>query len=471
MFDSDNKTEQLRKKLFMKNEHACKRVNAREVVACDDFCEEYIDFLNIAKTEREAVKYAEEHAIDNGFIEFRRGERYPAGTKVYYNNRGKAIILAIIGTRSISEGVLIAAAHIDSPRLDLKQNPLYETSEMAFLKTHYYGGIKKYQWPVIPLAMHGVVITKAGERVTVVIGEDDADPKFVITDILPHLAANQMKKTMSEGITAEDLNILVGSRPFDDSDEANGVKLNIMNILYEKYGIVEEDFLSAELELVPAYKACDIGLDRSMIGAYGHDDRVCAYPALMAVLDSDRPEHTTVCCLTDKEETGSEGNTGLQSAYLEYFISDLAQSYGFEGREVLSNSKCLSADVNAAYDPNFADCFEAQNSAYINKGVVVTKYTGSRGKSSTNDASAEFVYWVRDLLDRNGVVWQTGELGKTDVGGGGTVAKYVANLNVDTIDIGVPVLSMHAPFEVVSKMDVYMTYRACCAFFNSKIKD
>lgn len=462
MFDS--KAEQMKKILFSKSSHISKTAGAQVVSDADYFCEEYKEFLDCAKTEREAVKYALELARNDGFTEFIKGERYPAGSKIYYNNRGKSIILAIIGRKSLSDGVHITAAHIDSPRLDLKQHPVYESNELAYFKTHYYGGIKKYQWPVTPLALHGIVITKDGERVSITIGEDEDDPKFVITDILPHLAANQMKKSMAEGIEAENLNILIGSRPFDNSDESESIKLNILNILYEKYGIVEDDFVSAELEMVPAAKACDIGLDRSMIGAYGHDDRVCAYPALMALLDTDTPEHTTVCCLTDKEEIGSDGNTGLNSAYLEYFISDLAETYGYDGRDVLSASKCLSADVNAAFDPNFSECFEAMNSSYINRGVVVTKYTGARGKSGTSDASAEYVYYIRNMLDRNGVVWQTGELGKTDLGGGGTVAKYIAALNVETIDVGVPVLSMHAPFEVVSKLDVYMTYRAFCAF-------
>ena len=457
-------TKQLKERLFAKRDHACKRTNAKTVSDADYFCDEYMDFLDRCKTEREAVTYALELAIENGFRPYERGIAYPAGTKVYLNNRGKALILAVIGRLDIKEGVHITAAHIDSPRLDLKQNPVYETNELAYFKTHYYGGIKKYQWPVTPLALHGVIIKKDGEKVNVVIGESEKDPKFVITDILPHLASEQMKKTMADGIGAEDLNILIGSRPFNGSDESELVKLNILNILFEKYGITEEDFISAELEAVPAAKACEIGFDRSMIGAYGHDDRVCAYPALMAMLDTETPEHTTVCCLTDKEETGSDGVTGLCSSYLKYFICDLADAFGAEGRAVLSASKCLSADVNAAYDPNFPGCFEPLNSSYLNRGVVVTKYTGARGKGGTSDASAEFVFEIRDLLDTNDVVWQTGELGKTDVGGGGTVAKYVANLNIDTIDIGVPVLSMHAPFEVVSKLDVYMTYRACCVF-------
>ncbi|MBQ3537684.1 MAG: aminopeptidase, partial [Clostridia bacterium] len=319
----------------------------------------------------------------------------------------------------------------------------------------------------IPLSLHGVIIKKDGEAVKVNIGDAPEDPKFVITDLLPHLAANQMKSTMAEGIKGETLNILIGSRPFDNTAAADAVKLNIMSILNEKYGIIEADFLSAELEAVPAFSACDIGFDRSLIGAYGHDDRVCAYPALMAILDCEDPEYTSVTVLTDKEETGSEGNTGLDSKYLEYFIHDLSSVYGAEGREVLTKSKCLSADVNAAFDPNFPEVYERRNTCFINNGVCITKYTGARGKGGTSDASAEFMGEIRHLLDTEGVCWQTGELGKVDEGGGGTVAKYIAHLNVDVVDLGVPVLSMHAPFEVVSKTDVYMAYKAFLAFFNN----
>lgn len=465
MHEEKTRAEELKEKLFYKNKHAATVIGADGLEQADSFSAGYMEFLDSAKTEREAVSFAEELAISGGFTEFDKTIRYPAGSKVYYNNRDKAIILAVIGQKEIKHGVRIAAAHIDAPRLDLKPNPLYEDNGEAFFKTHYYGGIKKYQWTAIPLALHGVIVKKDGEKVTVNVGEDEFDPKFVITDLLPHLAANQMKSTMSEGIKGEALNILVGSLPFDSSEGAESVKLNILNILNEKYGITENDFFSAELEVVPAFKACEIGFDYSLIGAYGHDDRVCAYPALAAILDCEDPEYTCVTVLTDKEETGSEGNTGLDSKYLEYFINDLAEIYGATGREVLSNSKCLSADVNAAFDPNYPEVFEKNNSCFINHGVVITKYTGARGKSGTSDASAEFMAEIRNILDENNVCYQTGELGKVDEGGGGTVAKYIAHLNVDVVDMGVPVLSMHAPFEVVAKTDVLMAYKAFSAFF------
>ena len=465
--NENSKAAELKKELFFKPEHSFNKMGAAEIAGADSFCEGYMSFLDAAKTEREAVNEAVELARSNGFRKFEWGTYYPEGSKIYFNNRGKSLILAVVGALGLSQGARIAAAHIDSPRLDLKPNPLYETEEMAFFKTHYYGGIKKYQWTAIPLALHGVVIKTDGEKVNVNIGEDENDPKFVITDLLPHLAAEQMKKPMSEGVNAESLNILIGSRPFDDTQEAEGVKLNILRLLNEKYGVTEADFQSAELEAVPAFKACDIGIDRSLIGSYGHDDRVCAYPALMALLDIDEPEHTAVCVLTDKEETGSDGNTGLESSYLRYFIEDLAKSEGLDPHMVLSLSKCLSADVNSAFDPNYSDVFEKNNSSFINRGVVVTKYTGARGKAGTSDCSAEFMAEIRSILDKNGVCWQTGELGKTDAGGGGTVAKYIARLNVDVVDVGVPVLSMHAPFEVVSKLDVYSAYRAFLEFFRA----
>ena len=460
-------SEELKKKLFYTAPNAAQKMTAAEIETADTFCEGYKDFLDAAKTEREAVKKAVELAEMNGFRPYVEGSRYRAGSKIYYNNRGKAIILAVVGELGLTDGARIVAAHIDSPRLDLRPNPLYETDGEALFKTHYYGGIKKYQWTAIPLSLHGVIVKANGETVTVNVGEAEDDPKFVISDLLPHLAAEQMKKTMAEGVAGEDLNVIVGSRPFDNTDEAQNVKLNILNILFEKYGITEADFLSAELEIVPAFKACDIGFDRSLIGAYGHDDRVCAYPALMALLDTELPNNTTFCVLTDKEEIGSEGNTGLNSNYMAYFIKALARAEGLEGETVLSKSKCLSADVNAAYDPNFAGVFEKNNSSYLNKGVVITKYTGARGKGGSSDASAEFMGEVRSLLDSANVCWQIGELGRLDAGGGGTVAKYVASLNIDVVDVGVPVLSMHAPFEVVSKLDVYACYRACCEFYNA----
>jgi len=457
---------ELKKSLFSDKKNAIKIMSDEEIKKCDDFCEDYKKFLDKAKTEREAVQYAISTAEDFGYVPFKRGMSLKAGDKVYYNNRGKAIIFAVIGKEDISKGVKICASHIDSPRLDLKQNPLYEDSELALFKTHYYGGIKKYQWTAMPLSLHGVVVKKDGSSVEVNIGEDENDPIFCVTDLLIHLASDQMQKVISKAIEGEQLNILIGSRPFKSDEGSELVKLNIMKILNEKYGIVEDDFMSAELEAVPAFKAKDLGFDRSMIGAYGHDDRVCAYPSMMACMDTNTPNKTSVVILTDKEETGSDGNTGLSSSYLKYFIHDLADCFNANGRTVLSHSECLSADVNAGFDPTFPEVADKRNFAFLNYGVVVTKFTGSRGKSGTSDASAEFVGKVHNLLRDNGVIFQTGELGKVDAGGGGTVAMYIANLDVDTIDVGVPVLSMHAPFEVVAKVDVYMAYKAFYTFMN-----
>lgn len=464
MSEKKSAAKELKEKLFAKRKNGLFRMSEEELVKCDSFCEEYKKFLDSAKTEREAVKTAISLLESRGFKEFKKGMKLSAGDKIYRNNRGKAILTAVIGSEPISAGVRLCAAHIDSPRLDMKQNPIYEDNEIALFKTHYYGGIKKYQWTAIPLSLHGVIVRSDGSEVTVNIGDDDCDPVFCVTDLLPHLATEQMKRNLAQGIKGEELNIIIGSRPFRDDEASEAVKLNILNILYEKYGVTESDFISAELEAVPAFKAKDIGFDRSMIGAYGHDDRVCAYTALAAALECENPKHTAVTVLTDKEETGSDGNTGLCSAYLKYFIADLAENLGTNARTVLSASQCLSADVNAAFDPTFPEVNDRNNCAYINKGVCVTKFTGARGKSGTSDASAEFVGRVRNLLDRENIVWQTGELGKVDMGGGGTVAAYIANLNVDTIDVGVPVLSMHAPYEIVSKIDVYMAYRAFSVF-------
>ncbi|HEZ7987826.1 MAG: aminopeptidase [Ruminococcus sp.] len=464
MSEKNSVSKELKEKLFSKKKNGIFRMNDAELKSCDEFSESYKSFLNAAKTEREAVEQSVELLKQKGFKEYTIGMKLSAGDKIYRINRGKAVIAAIIGSEPIESGVRLCAAHIDSPRLDLKQFPLYEDSEMALFKTHYYGGIKKYQWTAIPLSLHGVIIKSDNSSVKVNIGEDENDPVFCVTDLLPHLATEQMKRNLAQGIKGEELNIVVGSRPFKDDEASEAVKLNILNILNEKYGIIEDDFISAELEAVPAFKAKDIGFDRSMIGSYGHDDRVCAYTALSATLDCENPKHTVVTILTDKEETGSDGNTGLCSAYLKYFIADLAAEFATEGRTVLSASECLSADVNSAFDPTFPDVLERNNCAYINNGVCVTKFTGSRGKSGTSDASAEFVGRVRNLLDSKNVIWQTGELGKVDMGGGGTVAAYIANLNVDTIDVGVPVLSMHAPYEIVSKIDVYMAYKAFSVF-------
>ena len=468
MSKEKSRAEELKEKLFYNPKHASEVISQEETDKADAFCEEYKNFLNKAKTEREAVVYVLEKAKKNGFVEFDRAKKYNAGDKVYYNNRGKSIILAVIGKKGLESGTRLSAAHIDSPRLDMKQNPLYEDTEIAYFKTHYYGGVKKYQWTAIPLSLHGVVAKRDGTKAYVNVGEDDNDPKFVVTDLLPHLAAEQMKRTLADGIRGEELNILIGSRPFKDDEASEKVKLNIMNILFEKYGIIESDFLSAELEAVPAFKSCDIGFDRSMIGSYGHDDRVCAYPAAEAIFNIENPEYTAITVLTDKEEIGSDGNTGLNSSYLKYFVADLANTQGVNYHTVLSNTHCLSADVNAAFDPTFPDVSERRNASYINKGVVITKYTGSRGKAGTSDASAEYMGKIRSMLDGAEVVWQSGELGKVDAGGGGTVAMYLAALDIDVVDLGVPVLSMHAPFEVVSKLDVYMAYRAFKTFFEEK---
>lgn len=461
---TENTAKELKEKLFMQKKNAYLRMTDAEAKKCDKFCEGYKAFLNAAKTEREAAAFIENEAKKAGFTPFDKNKTYRAGDKVYYVNREKAVILAIVGKEPIANGVNIVAAHIDSPRLDMKQNPLFEKDEIGYFKTHYYGGIKKYQWPTVPLSLHGVIVKADGSKITVNIGEEENDPVFCVSDLLPHLATAQMKRPATEIVRGEELNIIVGSRPFKDDEASEAVKLNLMMILNEKYGITEADFLSAELEAVPAFKVKDIGFDRSLIGGYGQDDRVCAYPEAMAILGAKSVRRTAVCVLTDKEEIGSDGNTGLNSSYMKYFIADLAATFGVKCREVLSNSKCLSADVNAAYDPTFPDVFERNNVSVLNGGVCVTKYTGSRGKSGTSDASAEFVGEIRALLDKKGVIWQTGELGKVDNGGGGTVAMYVANLNIDTIDVGVPVMSMHAPFEITAKADIWAAFKAFEAF-------
>lgn len=461
-------TEGLEKLLVNRRQNGFFNVTDEVIEESDVFCEGYKSFLDQAKTEREATSYAVKQAELRGFVPYDHTKKYEAGDMVYVNNRGKAICLAVIGKKGVQEGVRIAAAHIDSPRIDLKPIPLYESNDLVMFKTHYYGGIKKYQWVAMPLAMHGVIVKKDGTVIPVCVGEEPGDTQFCITDILPHLGQEQAQKTLGAAFTGEDLNILVGSRPLRDKEAKEGFKLNVLRLLNEKYGITEADLISAELEFVPAAKANDIGFDRALIGAYGHDDRVCAYPALEALFDCETPEYTAITVFADKEEVGSDGNTGLNCDYLRYFIADLAQQEGMEPRHVLSKSSCLSADVTAAFDPNYASAFEGNNSCYVNNGVGFSKYTGSRGKSGSSDASAEFVARIRNILDEAEVVWQIGELGKVDQGGGGTVAKCIANMNVDVIDLGVPVLSMHAPFEIVSKFDVFMAYKAFKAFFEKK---
>lgn len=457
--------EELREKLFYQPKNLSETMTPEEKAAAEAFAVPYKAFLDRAKTEREAVTTIVEMLEKAGYVPFVPGKQYPAGAKVYLNNRGKALIASTIGTLDIGEGVRIEAAHIDNPRLDLKPNPLVEEQELCFLKTHYYGGIKKYQWTAIPLSLHGVVVKKDGSSVTVTIGEDPADPVFCVTDLLPHLGADQMKKPMTQGITGEQLNVLIGCEMYPDEKVSEKVKLNILSLLNGKYGITERDFQSAELCAVPAFKARDLGLDRGMVGAYGHDDRVCAFAQLMAEIEAKNPAHTTVTVFADKEEVGSDGVTGLNSHFLVDFIADLAQAGGKELRHVLRASACLSADVSAAFDPAWPEVAEKHNCAYLGYGPVLTKYTGARGKSSTNDAPAEYVAFVEGILEDAGVTWQTGELGKVDQGGGGTVAMYVSQYNVNTVDMGVAVLSMHAPFEVISKADLYMTYKAMAAFY------
>ena len=456
----------LKEQLFYKAKNTYNELSEEEIGAAYDYAKGYMSYLDAGKTERECVTESIKILEADGFVPYSFGMKVVAGGKYYYNNRGKSLSSFVIGSESIENGVYFSAAHIDSPRVDLKQHPLYEAEGLGFLKTHYYGGIKKYQWTAIPLALHGVVTKADGTTVDIVVGEDDSDPVFYIDDLLPHLAGDQMRRTLADGISGEQLNLLSGSRPFE-KNLAEGVKLNIMKHLNDKYGITESDLMSAELSAVPAFKARDIGFDRSLIGSYGHDDRVCAYPSLTALMAVKEPVHTIMAVLADKEEIGSEGNSGMQSAVYFDIIADLANTLGASDIVVRANSKCLSSDVNAAFDPNFPEVNERRNACFVNNGVVITKFTGARGKSGSNDASAEFMGYVRNVLDNAGVIWQTAELGKVDQGGGGTVAKYIAQKNVDVIDLGVPVLSMHAPYEVVSKTDVYMTHKAIEAFFKA----
>ncbi len=465
--EEKTKAQELKEKLFLSQKDAYSRLDSKEIDAAYNYCENYKDFLNKCKTERASVKYAVEYLKSRGFAEFEYGKKYNCGDKIYFNNRNKSIYIINIGKDGLENGLHIAAAHVDSPKIDLKQHPLYEDGGFAFFKTHYYGGIKKFQWVTVPLSLHGVIVKTDGTTIDVCIGEDESDPVFYITDLLPHLGRDQAQKPMGSVFNGEMLNVLCGSRPFDDDKESERIKLNVLYLLNEKYGITEADLLSSELCLVPSSKARDVGFDRSLIASYGHDDRVCAYPILTAAADcAGTPLHTQVTIFADKEETGSEGNTGMQTYAFVDVLTEIALNRNENPRVMFANSKCLSADVNACFDPNFAEVYESRNSAFINKGVTVTKFTGSGGKSSTNDAHAEYVGYVRRLLDSNNVVWQTGELGKVDQGGGGTVAMYLAKYNIDVIDVGVPVIAMHAPVEVVSKTDVYSAYKAFCAFFN-----
>ncbi len=459
---SDN----IREKLFYEQKNGYDLIETEERIALEEFNEGYKKFLDIARTERLAVNEAIRLAEEAGFVPFTYGMEVKPGMKLYRNNRGKSLLLAVVGKKSMAEGCNIAAAHVDCPRLDLKQIPLHEDSEFAYFRTHYYGGIKKYQWLTVPLELHGVVSLKNGENVEISIGRNEGDPQFCITDVLPHLAKDQLSKNAMEIIPAEKMNILLGSVPYDD-EGSDRVKLAIMSLLNDTYGITDEDFLSAEIQAVPAYNTRDIGLDRSFVGGYGHDDRVCAYCELKAIMDTEAPEKTAVCILADKEEIGSEGTSGMQSMAFECFIEDLCDAQGVKLRHCFENSFCLSADVCNAYDPMFAEISEKRSNAKCNYGMGILKFTGRAGKGGTNDADAETVGRLRKIFDDHNVVWQMGTLGKVDQGGGGTVALFMSRRNIATIDAGVPVLSMHAPFELVAKFDTYMTYKGVKAVYDN----
>ena len=430
-----------------------------------DFAEGYKKFLDAGKTEREVAAESEQMLKDAGYQQFDPKKNYKPGDKIYFVQCNKAVVASTIGTKSFEDGFHLVIAHTDSPRLDLRPTPLYESDHLSYFKTHYYGGIRKYQWGTIPLSIHGVFTREDGSTVTVRVGEDENDPVFCITDLLPHLGAEQNARPLKDGIKAEELNILIGSDAVDDENVKEAVKLNTMILLNEKYGITEKEFMRAEIEITPAYKSRDVGFDRSMVGGYGHDDRVDAYPALMAEIETKNPVHTTVCVLTDKEEIGSDGVTGMQSRAFETFMGDLCRAQDVLLDERFENSVCLSADVCNAFDPNYPEVSEKRNDARANCGFALVKYTGARGKSGTSDATAELMARIRCIFDKAGIIWQTGQLGRVDQGGGGTVAMYLANRNIDTVDAGVPVLSMHAPFECIAKLDLYMAYKGFGAFY------
>ena len=461
---------ELKEKLFKNNKSGWENVDEEKRSKIEDVSSKYMSFLNKAKTEREFIKRARELANSNGYKDIMEFESLKPGDKIYFVNREKSMYLAIIGENSIENGIHIIGSHVDSPRLDLKPNPLYEDTGLAYLKTHYYGGIKKYQWTTIPLSMHGVIVKTNGEKIEINIGEDETDPIFTITDLLPHLAQDQMNKKLSRGIDGEDLNLLIGSIPYNTDEDGEKVKLNILNILNQKYGITEQDLASSELELVPAFKARTLGLDGSMIAAYGQDDKVCAYTSLHAMMELEHVKNTAVCILADKEEIGSIGNTGMESHMFDFFISEILNKLGVNRPNLLDKvfcfSKMLSSDVDAGFDPIYASVSDKLNAGFLGNGISLNKYTGARGKSGASDANAEYVAWVRNILEKNDIRYQIAELGKVDIGGGGTIAYIIANKGADVIDCGVPVLSMHAPYEVTSKYDVYSAYKTYKAFWN-----
>ena len=465
--------EELKKKLFRNQKTGWEEISEEEKQEIEKISKSYMDFLNRAKTEREFIKEAKKLADENGYKDIMEFETLKTGDKIYFINRKKSMYLAVIGENSIeNDGLHIIGSHVDSPRLDLKPNPLYEDGGLAYFKTHYYGGIKKYQWTTIPLSMHGVIVKTNGDTIEINIGENEEDPIFTITDLLPHLAQEQMEKKLKNGIDGEDLSLLIGSIPLKDGDKKipEGVKLNILNILNKKYGIIEQDLASAEIELVPAFKARTMGLDESMVAAYGQDDKICAYTSLHAMMELERVKNTAVCILSDKEEIGSMGNTGMESHMFDFFISEILNKLGINKPNLLDKvfcfSKMLSSDVDAGFDPLYASVSDKTNAGFMGKGISLNKYTGSRGKSGASDANAEYVAWIRNILEKHNIRYQVAELGKVDIGGGGTIAYIIANKGADVIDCGVPVLSMHAPYEVTSKFDIYSAYKAYKAFWN-----
>lgn len=459
----------LQDKLFQKKENGWETVDTRTKEEIFNLSKEYMNFLNKAKTEREFISEAIKMAEENGYKDIVEYEKLKPGDKIYFVNRGKSMYLSIIGSENIEKGIHIIGSHVDSPRLDLKPNPLYEDTELAYFKTHYYGGIKKYQWTTIPLSIHGVIVKTNGEKITINIGEDEDDPIFTITDLLPHLAQEQMEKKLKNGIDGEDLNLLIGSIPYNDKEAKEKVKLNILNILNQKYGIIEADLQSSELEIIPAFKAKSLGFDYSMIAAYGQDDKVCAYTSLAAMMSLEQVKDTAVCILSDKEEIGSMGNTGMESHMFDFFISEILNKLGINKPNLLDKvfcySKMLSSDVDAGFDPIYASVSDKLNAGFIGKGISINKYTGARGKSGASDANAEYVAWLRNILEKNDIKYQIAELGKVDIGGGGTIAYILANKGADVIDCGVPLLSMHSPYEVTSKFDIYSAYETYKAFW------
>ncbi len=474
---ANKKSGKSKKELFAEYPNLYDGISKGDYDACMAFAEDYKSFLDKSKTEREFTSNSIEAATALGFKDIESKKSLKAGDKVFASIKDKGLILAVIGKKPVSEGLNILGAHIDSPRLDLKPNPVFEDNETVYFKTHYYGGIKKYQWMTLPLALHGVIYTSDGVKHTVSIGEDESDPVFYITDLLPHLGGDQMNKRAGDFIPAEDLNIVVGGMPIKkkkgEDSYSEPYKAAVLKFLNDKYGIVEKDFVTGELEVVPAAKARDIGFDRAYIGGYGHDDKVCAYPALMALLEQEKPDKTCVTMLTDKEEIGSYANSGAQSVLYENFLMEIVAKCGngsldmLSYRKVIAASKMLSTDVTTAYDPKYASVYEKRNTAFMSHGLKLEKYTGARGKSGTNEATGDFVAEITRVFEANSIPWQTGELGKIDAGGGGTISAYMAKYGMSVIDAGVPVWSMHAPYEVISKIDLYYTYLAYKAFIEN----